>query len=167
MLTTQRITEHRDLIVIDPWPEPLLRDQYQELCVWIQGRRDFRQIIWASYESGQIDPAFQELVTEPRSSLMRARYALSPTVWIAGQEWWRCVHARPLGIHQLVSQGYNIAVDTRFVWYRHRGFDLWRQPQDLVNDAYQWQQVHSTQWLLTADLVNRTRAKMHLSQQDN
>ena len=165
MSRAQQIVIHRDIIVIDPWPEPLLHDQYQRLAAWLQSRRDLRQIIWASYESGRIDPLFAAAVKDPRSHVMTPRYPLSPTVWIAGQEWWRCVHARPLGIHRLVSQGYNIQVDLDRVWYRQGGFDLWSSPDSLVDDAHHWRQITERQWLLTATAVNRQIADLHLSQQ--
>lgn len=165
MLDPAKIRLHRDLIVVDPWPEPLLRDQYLCLAGWIESRRDLRQIIWASYESGRIDPLFAAAVKDPRSHVMTPRYPLSPTVWIAGQEWWRCVHARPLGIHRLVSQGHSIAIDRRLVWYRSEGFDLWVSPGDLDRDAYRWQQKTPDQWLLTATPENRQIAAQHLDQQ--
>ena len=112
MLKAQQIFMHRDLIVIDPWPEPLLYDQYQRLAAWM-----------------------------------------------------RCVHARPLGIHQLVGQGYDIQVDLDMVWYRQGGFDLWSSPDSLDDDAYQWRQITERQCLLKSTEENRQIADLHLSQQ--
>lgn len=167
MLTTRSTVILKDLVIIDPWPEPQLTARYRAMVDWIISRRDLRQIILASYESGSIDPAFYALMRQnPSVCLYEPQLPLTREVVIMGQEWWRCVHARPLGIHQLISQGHDLRVDLEWVWRRHTD-QQWHSPSaaSLSRDAYAWQHLGGTEWQLASTDHNRAISRLHIQQQ--
>jgi len=149
-------------ILIDCWPEPRLAEFYSTIREHLLSQPEDAQWLWASYESGDLDSHFLNLLRDPRSRLVTRSmvkgvndiYRVASQVQIMGRSWLNCVHGRPLGIHNLVRLGTTVIIDPRFVTHRLSNGKGERvlTDQDIAGDPLPWQQRDAATWHLNRSM---------------
>ena len=145
-------------ILIDCWPEPKLAEFYSTIREHLLSQPLDAQWLWASYESGDLDSHFLDLLRDNRSRLVTRSmtkgtndvYRIHSQVQIMGRSWVNCVHGRPLGIRNLVRSGSTVIIDPRFVTCQMSNGKGERTmtPEDFCKDGLPWQQRDPATWQL-------------------
>jgi hypothetical protein len=160
----------QDVVIIDPWHDPTRADYYTQIGNWCKNNTDIERIIIASYEDPRVDFTLYSILHEDPRTIIDENFDandLNDTVWLLGQSWQACVHARPLGIPYILRAEKNIFTKVGFLKKQTSDGSIIDVDEDMfLNDWYVWSQDGEV-WQCIADEKNVRDAISHITAKEN